>query len=225
MSRSAPPPVRKIGATVPDWSHEQEAWAAGWSRVAGVDEAGRGPLAGPVVAAAVVLPAPELAPSSLFALRDSKALSEAARERLYGEIVAVAIGWAVAAVEPEEIDRVNILRATHLAMARALAALEPVAEHALVDGLPVRDLPCPHRAIVRGDALCVSIAAASILAKVTRDRQMRELDLRHPGYGLARHKGYGTAVHLRALRELGPSPCHRRTFRPVVQCLPPEERP
>jgi ribonuclease HII len=139
------------------------------------------------------------------------------------EIVGAAVAWSVAAVEPGEIDRINILRATHLAMARALDALDPAAEHALIDGLPVSGLPCPHRAIVRGDALCFSIAAASILAKVTRDRQMRELDGLHPGYGLAQHKGYGTQAHQRALRELGPSPCHRRSFRPVAECIPLEE--
>jgi ribonuclease HII len=221
MSRH--PTLFDYSTLTPDWSHEQEAWAAGWMRVAGVDEAGRGPLAGPVVAAAVILPTPELAPTTLAALRDSKAISEAVREQLYVEIVGAAVGWAVAAVEPEEIDRINILRATHMAMARALAELEPAAEHALVDGLPVSGLPCPHRAIVRGDALCFSIAAASILAKVTRDRHMRELDLQFPGYGLAQHKGYGTPAHQRALRELGPSPCHRRSFRPVAECLPPEE--
>jgi ribonuclease HII len=198
---------------VPDWTWEQHAWEQGWGTVAGVDEAGRGPLAGPVVAAAVVLPRD----LELEHLQDSKCLPEAVRERLYARIVAGAVCWSVAAVEPEEIDRVNILRATHRAMAQALQALQPMPHGALVDGLPVPGLPCSHQAIVRGDARCVSIAAASILAKVTRDRLMRELDERFPGYGFARHKGYHTREHLRALQERGPSPCHRRSFRPVAE--------
>jgi ribonuclease HII len=118
-----------------------------------------------------------------------------------------------------EIDALNILRATHLAMARALAALQPPPEFALVDGLPVKGLPCPHRAIVRGDSLSLSIAAASIIAKVTRDHQLLELDRQFPGYGFAAHKGYGTALHQRALRELGPTPQHRRSFRPIRALL------
>ena len=199
----------------PDWKWEQSARRRGWKRVAGVDEAGRGPLAGPVVAAAVILP-----PGIEFAgLRDSKCLTPAERERLFGEITAAALCWAVGTVEPEEIDRVNILRATHLAMAQALAALVPTPCGALVDGLPVHGLPCPHRSLVRGDALCVSIAAASVVAKVTRDRMMEELDRRHPEYGFARHKGYSTPEHLQALSDHGPVPCHRRSFAPVAKCL------
>jgi ribonuclease HII len=203
------------GPVMPCWDWEQEAWEQGWRRVAGVDEAGRGPLAGPVVAAAVILPGR----SEVEGLRDSKCLSEACREDLYSRIVDRALCWSTAMVEAEEIDRLNILRATHLAMAKALAGLAPVPDSALVDGLPVPGLPCPHRAVVGGDGRCMSIAAASVLAKVTRDRIMQELDLRYPGYGFARHKGYGTRDHLRALRELGPSPCHRRSFRPVAEAL------
>ncbi|HEU4753561.1 MAG TPA: ribonuclease HII [Armatimonadota bacterium] len=206
---------------VPGWDWERRARAEGWERVAGVDEAGRGPLAGPVVAAAVILPPGR----ELEGLRDSKCLPLSARERLYDCIVDDALGWAVEAVAPEEIDRVNILRATHLAMARALASLDPPPHGALVDGLPVRDLGCPHHAIVDGDALCCSIAAASILAKVTRDRLMVELDAQYPGYGFARHKGYGTPEHLLALRRLGPSPCHRRSFRPVRESARREQKP
>jgi ribonuclease HII len=198
---------------VPDWLRERQAWEAGWARVAGVDEAGRGPLAGPVVAAAVILPR-EL---EVEGLRDSKILDAEARERLYVAITGAAVGWAVGEAGVEEIDRLNILRATHLAMHRALAGLTPPPDGALVDGLPVQGIPCPHVAVVKGDALCVSIAAAAIVAKVTRDRRMRELDACHPGYGLARHKGYATAEHLRALRERGPAPCHRRSFRPVAE--------
>jgi ribonuclease HII len=180
-----------------------------------VDEAGRGPLAGPVVAAAVVLPRE----TELEGLRDSKCLPPPVREELYERIMGVALGWAAAAVGPEEIDRLNILRATHAAMKMALGALSPAPCGALVDGLPVAGLPCPHRAIVDGDARCVTIAAASIIAKVTRDRLMCSLDERYPGYGFARHKGYTTPEHLRALRELGPSPCHRRSFAPVASLV------
>jgi len=181
--------------------------------VAGVDEAGRGPLAGPVVAGAVIFPARVRLPG----VADSKCLSAAARESAYELVIRKASAWAVVAVEVEQIDRINILRATHEAMAAALRALDPAPDGALVDGLPVAGLPCPHHAVVDGDALCVSIAAASIIAKVTRDRLMCELDLVYPGYGFARHKGYGTREHLAALKELGPSPCHRRSFRPVAE--------
>jgi ribonuclease HII len=205
--------------TVPTWEWEQEAWNSGWELVAGVDEAGRGPLAGPVVAAAVVLP-PRTA---LEGLRDSKCLPEPERERLYALVVAAALCWSVGVAETEEIDRVNILRATHLAMARALSDLVPAPHGALIDGLPVKGLPYPHRALVRGDGRCVSIAAASVIAKVSRDRLMRALDERYPGYGFGRHKGYGTPEHLRLLKELGPCPCHRRTFAPVTALCAPHE--
>ena len=206
-----PSVLLEVPPPVPNWDWEHRAREEGWEWIAGVDEAGRGPLAGPVVAAAVVLPSSV----EVEGIRDSKCLEEPLREECYGRILEVAICWSVAAVEAEEIDRLNILRATHLAMARALEGLSPTPHGALVDGLPVPGLPCAHQAIVGGDARCVSIAAASILAKVTRDRLMRELDARYPGYGFARHKGYGTPAHRRALRELGPCPCHRRSFRPV----------
>jgi ribonuclease HII len=196
---------------------EREAFAAGRRRVAGLDEAGRGPLAGPVVAACVVLPLQDGAPAELDGLTDSKQLTAARREYFLGilrRMPGVAIGVGRASVS--EIDRLNVLRATHLAMARAAAALRPEADFLLVDGLPVPGLPIPSRSIVRGDALSLSIAAASVVAKVTRDRLMPALDRRHPGYGFARHKGYGTAAHLLALRLLGPCPAHRRSFRPVA---------
>ncbi len=185
--------------------------------MAGVDEAGRGPLAGPVVAACVVLPLRGGAPAELDGLTDSKQLTAARREHFFGilrRMPGVAIGVGRASVS--EIDRLNILRATHLAMALAANSLRPAADFLLVDGLPVPGLPCPSRSIVRGDALSLSIAAASVVAKVTRDRLMRALDRRHPGYGFARHKGYGTAAHLLVLRRLGPCPAHRRSFRPVA---------
>lgn len=224
MSRARRPAGAQpaLALAVPDTVAEELARAAGWARVAGVDEAGRGPLAGPVVAAAVVLPALPALPPPLLALRDSKALPPAERERLLAWLCGTAaeglVTWGVGWAEPAEIDRLNILRATHAAMARALAALSPPADGALVDGLPVAGLPCPHRALVRGDATCLAIAAASVVAKVTRDRRMQALDEEYPGYGFARHKGYPTPEHLRALEELGPSPCHRRSFAPVARC-------
>ncbi|MFM8683091.1 MAG: ribonuclease HII [Chthoniobacterales bacterium] len=197
-----------------DFSRERALRARGFLFVAGVDEAGRGPLAGPVVAAAVILPDD----FALDGLNDSKKVSAAKREKFYAILTATAeILWAVAEATVEEIDRLNILRATHLAMARAIEALPRKPDHALVDGLPVRGLPVEHTALVEGDSLSLSIAAASIVAKVTRDRLMVELDARHPQYGFAQHKGYGVKKHLEALRNHGPCPAHRRTFQPVAQ--------
>ena len=181
------------------------------ANVAGVDEAGRGPLAGAVFAAAVILdPA-----RPIHGLADSKALTAARREVLATEIRACALAWAVASASVEEIDHLNILQATLLAMKRAVESLPICAELALVDGNQRPHLACAVRTIVRGDALVPAISAASILAKTFRDRLMTKLDRRHPGYGLALHKGYGTAVHLAALRALGASPIHRLTFRGV----------
>ena len=204
-------------------AYERDCWLAGIQHLAGVDEAGRGPWAGAVVAGAVVI-APAFAEAEadgfFRGLTDSKKLTPVRREFFFAQIqTRPEISWAVGQADVAEIDSLNILRATHLAMARALAALHPPAEFALVDGLPVKGLPCPHRAIVRGDSLSLSIAAASIMAKVTRDHQMRELDRQYPGYGFAAHKGYGTAMHQRALRELGPTPQHRRSFRPIRELL------
>ncbi len=200
---------------------EQEAWTGGFLCVAGVDEAGRGPLAGPVFAAAVVFEKEFLeaeAERSLAGLDDSKKLPAARREFFHALLSAcphAQIGIASASVE--EIDSLNILRATHLAMARAIGKIVPLPEFALVDGLPVNGLPVPHRAIVGGDAASLSIAAASVLAKVTRDRLMVELAARYPAYGFERHKGYGTRAHLEALRRHGPCPAHRTSFAPVAQ--------
>ncbi|MBI3911140.1 MAG: ribonuclease HII [Armatimonadetes bacterium] len=194
-------------------------WADGITRVAGVDEAGRGPLAGPVVAAAVIF----ARPVDLPGLADSKRLTPPERERLAQAIRAATPMWAIGAADAAEIDALNILRATHLAMARALRALRPSAEVALIDGLPASGLPCPHHAIVQGDARCASIAAASILAKTDRDARLRAMDALHPGYGFARHKGYPTPEHRRALQRLGPCPIHRRTYRPVAELLVPTQ--
>jgi ribonuclease HII len=179
--------------------------------IAGIDEAGRGPLAGPVIAAAVILdPARPIA-----GLNDSKLLSARQRERLEGEIQAGALAWALGRAEVEEIDSINILQATLLAMQRAVAALDPAPRRALIDGDRCPRLGCPAQAIVRGDQRVAPIAAASILAKVARDREMEALDALYPGYGLARHKGYPTRDHVEALRRLGASPVHRLSFRPV----------
>ncbi len=151
-------------------------------------------------------------------LNDSKQLSEKKREAIYAELTTDSrVIWASASIGAEEIDRVNILRATHLAMAQAFRKLKPKPDLALIDGKPVKGFPAEHRAIVKGDSLSLSIAAASIIAKVERDRFMREAAARYPGYGFENHKGYGTAEHLEALRSLGPSPLHRRSFAPVAQ--------
>lgn len=207
---------------------ERQFWAANpGTRLAGIDEAGRGPLAGPVVAGAVAIPEElieDLWRGELQDVADSKRMTHAERDRLYSLLTSLpGVDWAVGIADPAEIDAVNILRATHRAMARAAAALPGGSPaHALVDGLPVRGLPCPSAAIVKGDAKSFLIAAASIVAKVTRDRIMDELDRRHPGYGFARHKGYPTPEHLEALARLGPCPEHRRTFGPVSDTLQPK---
>jgi ribonuclease HII len=183
--------------------------------VCGVDEAGRGPLAGPVVAAAVVL-APD---RPIAGLRDSKQLSPAQREGLAAQIRGSALAFGIGRAEVEEIDRLNILRATLLAMRRAVASLPVCPLRALVDGNRCPELPCPCEAIVRGDASVPAISAASILAKVARDAEMLALDAAWPGYGFAVHKGYPTRLHLEALARLGPSAVHRRSFGPVRRLL------
>ncbi len=199
--------------------YEKEAWTSGFLRLAGIDEAGRGPLAGPVVAAAVIFDPSyiEAELNSTFGrLTDSKAMTEARRDAYFelltrSEHVEVGIGI----IEAEEIDRINILKATHKAMALAAGQVKP--QFALVDGLPVKGLPCGSKSIVKGDALSISISAASIMAKVTRDRIMIEMDTRYPEYGFSGHKGYGTKQHLDALRNFGATPIHRQSFRPVAE--------
>lgn len=189
------------------------------SRLIGVDEAGRGPLAGPVVVAAVEFPGE--VPSGLDAVRDSKALSPSRRELLYARLRSANVRYAAAWAGPDEIERLNILHATLKAMTRAACELQPSPETLLVvDGnRPVPGAPCPQVAVVEGDKQSWAAAAASIVAKVVRDRWMRRLDHRHPGYGFAVNKGYGTAEHLAALRRLGPSPVHRRGYAPVAQLV------
>ena len=199
--------------------HERVLFASGIERVAGVDEAGRGPLAGPVVAAAVILPRAwvlEGIPDAFADLNDSKQLTEAQRDRFFAGLTGdPAVRYAIAAVEPSVIDEINILQATHRAMNQALADLGDDVDHALVDGRPVRSLRWPQTALVKGDSLSYSIAAASVLAKVTRDRVMREADAKWPGYGFAGHKGYPTPEHLEAVARLGPCPIHRLSFAPL----------
>lgn len=190
------------------WRYEDAYRAKGHTRIAGTDEAGRGPLAGPVVAAAVILPREVHLPG----INDSKKLSAEKRVALDVEIRAQAIAFAVCHVDAEQIDRWNILRAAEIAMAKALAEVGNVSI-ALVDGTNHPPIEVPQENIISGDSQSISIAAASILAKVWRDRHMVALDERYPGYGFADHKGYGTAAHYTALAELGPSPVHRRSFR------------
>ncbi|MFP4306396.1 MAG: ribonuclease HII [Desulfococcaceae bacterium] len=193
------------------WTFERRARARGFLAVAGVDEAGRGPLAGPVVSAAVILP-PDF---PVDGVNDSKKLDEKRREKLFDEIRRHAFAAAVGRVDVDEIERINILQAALKSMALAVDRLARAADFLLVDGNRPVPHGCPQETVVGGDGLSVSIAAASIVAKVTRDRMMAEYDARYPDYGFARHKGYGTAVHREAIRRFGPCPIHRRTFRGV----------
>ena len=184
-------------------------------RIAGVDEAGRGPLAGPVIAGAVILDPGK----PIEGLRDSKRLSAKRRDELFDQIRERALAWAVGRADVEEIDRINILQATMLAMSRAVEALQPYADHALIDGNRCPDLSCTSQAIIKGDSKVAAISAASIMAKVTRDREMLELDMRYPGYGLAQHKGYPSKAHIEALEILGVTPAHRRSYAPVRRII------
>jgi ribonuclease HII len=201
--------------------YEKEAWNSGLFFIAGIDEAGRGPLAGPVVAAAVAFdrePLENGGAETFAGLTDSKALTEKCREHFFEQLEDCSfarIGFSV--IGPDIIDEINILQATWKAMAEAVAQINPLPDLALVDGRPVRGLPCKSQSIVKGDAQSLSIAAASIIAKVTRDRLMVELDARFPEYGFAKHKGYGTKDHLAAIHRHGPCLHHRKTFRPVSE--------
>jgi ribonuclease HII len=199
--------------------YEKLAWAAGAALVAGVDEVGRGSLFGPVVAAAVILEPGY----RIRGLRDSKLLPRVRRELLAPRIREHAIAWSIAAVDSARIDQINIYHASRLAMREAVLRLQPAADHLLIDAMKV-DCDLPQRAIIHGDALSVSIAAASVLAKVERDRMMCEWDAIFPEYGLASHKGYGTPKHLAALREHGPTPLHRQSFAPVWSHSDGQER-
>lgn len=196
------------------FEHEDQLTARGISPVAGIDEAGRGPLAGPVVAAAVILPRA----FDTSGLDDSKKMTPGAREDLYARLMKTpGVAWSCALRSSEQIDRINILRACHEAMRDAVLGLSVRPAHVLIDGLPVREFPVPQTAVVGGDGCSFSIAAASVVAKVCRDRAMEEFDRTYPQYGFSRHKGYATAEHLATLRKHGPCPIHRRSYSPVAQ--------
>ena len=187
---------------------EKTAYKNGFHRVAGIDEAGRGPLAGPVMAAAVILPAG----LSITGVDDSKKLSPDKRERLFEIIMAQALSVGVGIITPGEIDQINILQATRRAMLAAVQQMSLLPDYLLIDGISTIDSTIPQKTIKKGDSLSLTIAAASIIAKVTRDRFMVEMDAKYPGYGFAGHKGYGSAAHMEAIRVLGPTPIHRMTF-------------
>ncbi|TAJ16807.1 MAG: ribonuclease HII [Dehalococcoidia bacterium] len=218
VERRPPFVPSRRGGTRPGWAVERTLWREGLERVAGVDEVGRGPLAGPVVAAAVILPrtvsgAPCRA-SWIRALGDSKVLTARQRERLSAVIREECL-WNLAVVSPQVIDQINILQASRLAMRRAAAGLLARPDALIIDGNDVAGSGLPERSVVDADALCVSVAAASIVAKVARDAMMEELDGVFPGYGLAEHKGYATNVHREAITRLGPTTVHRLSFAPV----------
>jgi ribonuclease HII len=208
--------------SVPNLEHEMGLWASGYRYVAGLDEAGRGAWAGPVVAAAVVLPSdrPGLI-QHLAGVRDSKVLTAARREYLLEIIIEHALTWAAGAVPPEEIDCLGIVPATRCAMSQAVDALLPAASYLLIDYLALPDVPLPQHHLPKGDMKVLSIAAASIVAKVHRDRMMADLDACYPGYGFAQHKGYGTTKHRAALAALGPCPAHRMSFAPLRRLKEP----
>ncbi len=203
-------------AELPTLALECSLWAAGFRRLAGVDEAGRGALAGPVVAAAVILPPVDSLTKMLAGVRDSKQMTPDEREWWAPRIRQICLGWGIGLAAAEEIDTLGIVKATCLAAQRALERLDAAADVLFTDYLLLRELELPQIALVKGDQRCLSIAAASVLAKTYRDALLRELDDRYPGYGFVRHKGYGTAVHRAAIRRLGLCPLHRRSF----TCLP-----
>ena len=204
-----------VKAPVCGWTLEEAARGRGALSIAGLDEVGRGPLFGPVVAAAVILPNGCL----LHGLNDSKKLTEKKRVELNVEIRANAVSWAIAAVDAESIDRINIRQASLLAMRRAVEQLTIIPDFLLIDGRDTIDWECPQQAVVHGDGISFSIAAASVIAKVHRDRLLVELDARFPGYWLAQHKGYPCPAHLAALERLGPTPLHRKSYHPVAQAV------
>jgi ribonuclease HII len=217
MAKSPVSPASK--SPVCGWKLEKAAHKCGALRIAGVDEVGRGPMFGPVVAGAVIL-APRC---RLEGLNDSKKLSEKKRNELDVEIRANAVAWAIAAVDVETIDRINIRQASLLAMHRAVEQLALTPDYLLIDGVDTIDFPCPQQSCIQGDGTSFSIAAASVVAKVYRDRLLVELDSQFPGYGLASHKGYCSAEHMAALQRLGPTPLHRKNWSPVAQQTLPLE--
>jgi ribonuclease HII len=212
-----------IAPAWPDLSFEQDLWLAGKSFIAGVDEAGRGAWAGPVTAAAVILPVdPSGLPGFLAGVRDSKLMSAAQRTmwagRIYEQAIAVGVGWA----DYSEIDTLGIFPATRLAMIRAIQALNHSIDQLLIDAVKLPDVDIPQTSLIKGDARSLSIAAASVIAKTSRDRRMQELEIDYPGYGFARHKGYGTASHQAALSARGVSAIHRRSYAPIRSLLEKE---
>lgn len=213
-----------VASDAPSLNLEERLWAEGYLRVAGLDEAGRGAWAGPVVAAAVILPpkAPGLS-NALSGVRDSKQLSASRREGLLAVIQRYALAWSLGSVPASGIDGGGIVPATRGAMAQAIAGLPSPADYLVIDHLTLPDIALPQTSLPKGDARVLSIAAASILAKVVRDRKMAELDSLFPGYGFAQHKGYGTPQHRAALETLGPCPLHRFSFRPLRELQQPED--
>ena len=203
-----------MAVQIPTFDEEERLWARGHQLIAGIDEVGRGPLAGPVVAAAIILPL-DRKPSWLTLVRDSKQLTPSQRETIFGYMVESEVAYGVGVVSHDVIDERGIAPATRLAMRHAIEQLSTRPDYLLIDYLQLPGVRIPQKGVVDGDSICVSIAAASIVAKVTRDRLMVKLDGRYPGYGLAQHKGYGTPGHLEALQKLGPCPIHRKTFQPV----------
>jgi len=203
---------------IPSFAEEKLLEAQGYQRIAGIDEAGRGALAGPVIAAAVILPCRIDAPW-LNLVKDSKQLSPATRELLFHHIHEIAISIGIGMATNEVIDTQGVIKATRLAMKLAIDQLSPPPQSLLIDYMLLPEVPLPQKGITNGDKLCFSIACASIMAKVTRDQLITELDIIYPGYGLAQHKGYGTKEHLACLRRLGPSPIHRQSFKPVKDMI------
>jgi ribonuclease HII len=210
--------VRALADSVPTLSQEQLLWAQGYRLVAGIDEVGRGALAGPVAAAAVILPS-AIDTVCLDRVRDSKLLTPRRRETLSNNIYRIALGVGVGFVPPQTIDSLGIVKATRLAMKLAVAQLLPSPDALLIDYFRLPEVSLPQAGVVDGDRCCYSIAGASIVAKVARDRLMARFNRVYPGYGLARNKGYGTAEHLKCLNRLGPSPVHRRSFKPVSDVI------
>ncbi len=203
-----------MAVQIPTFDEEERLIAQGYRLIAGIDEVGRGPLAGPVVAAAVILPLEER-PSWLSLVRDSKQLAPSQRESIFDRMMESGIAFGVGVVSHEVIDERGIAPATRLAMRHAIEKLSTRPDYLLIDYMRLPGVRIPQKGVVEGDSICVSIAAASIVAKVARDRMMVELDGQYPGYGLAQHKGYGTPEHMEALQKLGPCPIHRKTFEPV----------
>jgi ribonuclease HII len=208
--------IRFTFPSAPDLSFETALWRQGRQAVAGIDEAGRGALAGPVSAAAIILPADLSLGQVLTGVRDSKQMTPGSRFRWAVRLKEIALAWGVGYASPDEIDTLGIVPATCLAARRAVEQLSLIPEHLLIDYLRLPELDIPQTSLVKGDARCYSIAAASILAKTSRDQLCYELDNQYPGYGFGKHKGYGTAAHLEALKSLGPAPVHRRSFAPIT---------